>query len=271
MYPAARRLANMYIDVHCHLTGGEYEEKGGVAGVLDRAKEEGVGIVICSGFDLDSSIIAKNLSEQYEEVYFCAGFHPSELDKYKEGDIDKLADLCKHEKCVAVGEIGLDYHFEDNPAPETQRELFLRQLTMADKLGLPVVLHSRDAAQETLQLLQENKHLLKKGGLMHCYSYSAEMMQDFLGLGLSFSFGGPSTFKNAKKVQECVQRIPAQRILTETDCPYLTPVPFRGEFPNEPKNVKYIAQNMALLRNENEKELKKQILQNAKDLFFKLK
>ena len=261
----------MYIDVHCHLTGGEFAEVGGVEGVLARAKENGVGIVICSGFDLDSSIIAKNLSEQYEEVYFCPGFHPSELAKYKEGDMEKLAALCQHEKCVAVGEIGLDYHFEDNPAPETQKEFFLRQLTMADELGLPVVLHSRDAAQETLQLLQANRHLLKKGGLMHCYSYSAEMTKDFLELGLSFSFGGPSTFKNAKKVWECVQCIPADRILTETDCPYLTPVPYRGVFPNEPKNVKYVTDNMAVLRNENVEELKKQVLQNAKQLFFKLR
>ena len=261
----------MYIDVHCHLTGGEFDEIGGVDGVIARAKENGVGIVICSGFDLGSSIIAKNLSEQYEEVYFSAGFHPSELAKYKEGDLERLTELCRHEKCVAVGEIGLDYHFEDNPDPETQREFFLQQLTIADELGLPVVLHSRDAAQETLQLLQANKHLLKKGGLMHCYSYSAEMAQEFLVLGLSFSFGGPSTFKNAKKVWECVQRIPADRILTETDCPYLTPVPYRGVFPNEPKNVKYIAENMAALRNENEEELKKQVLQNAKKLFFRLK
>ena len=261
----------MYIDVHCHLTGAEFQEQGGVEGVLARAKENGVGIVICSGFDLDSSIVAKNLSEQFDEVYFSAGFHPSELDKYQEGDMEKLAQLCRHEKCVAVGEIGLDYHFEDNPSPERQKELFLRQLEVADELGLPVVLHSRDAAQETLELLQANKRLLKKGGLMHCYSYSAEMTKDFLDLGFSFSFGGPSTFKNAKKVVESVQRIPADRILTETDCPYLTPVPFRGVFPNEPKNVKYIAENMAVLRGENEEEMKKQVLQNAKKLFFRLK
>ena len=261
----------MYIDVHCHLTGGEYEELGGIAGVLARAKENGVGRVICSGFDLTSSTIAKTLAEEYEEVYFCAGFHPSELAKYCEGDLDKIAELCQHEKCVAVGEIGLDYHFEDNPSPQTQRELFIRQLRLADALGLPVVLHSRDAAQETLELLKENKTLLKRGGLMHCYSYSPEMTKDFLDLGLHFSFGGPSTFKNAKKVWESVQRIPATRILSETDCPYLTPVPYRGVFPNEPKNIKPIVENMAVLRSENEEELKKQILQNAKTLFFKLK
>ncbi len=260
----------MYIDVHCHLTGSEYEEIGGIEGVLARAKENGVGLVICSGFDLASSVIAKELSEKYAEVYFCAGFHPSELGKYNEGDLEEIKKLCRHEKCVAVGEIGLDYHFEDNPPPERQRELFIRQLSLADELGLPVVLHSRDAAQETLELLQAHKELLTKGGLMHCYSYSPEMTRDFLELGLSFSFGGPSTFKNAKKAQESVQRIPATRILSETDCPYLTPVPYRGVFPNEPKNVKYIVQNMAVLRNENEEELKTQILQNAKELFFKL-
>ena len=261
----------MYIDIHCHLTGGEYEEIGGVDGVIARARENGVGRIVCSGFDLQSSYAAAELANKHEDVYFTAGFHPSELDRYRDGDLEKLRDLCADEKCIAVGEIGLDYHFDDNPAPETQRDLFIRQMVLADETGLPVVLHSRDAAQETLQILQENKGLLKRGGLMHCYSYSPEMVADFSALGLYFSCGGPSTFKNAKKVQECVQRVPQQRILSETDCPYLTPVPFRGTFPNEPKNVKYIVENMAVLLNENEKELKKQILENARRLFFRLK
>ena len=261
----------MYIDIHCHLTGGEYEEIGGVDGVLARARENGVGRIVCSGFDLTSSYIAAEIAARHGDVYFTAGFHPSELHKYQDGDLEKLRALCADQKCIAVGEIGLDYHFDDNLAPEMQRELFIRQMTLADEVGLPVVLHSRDAAQETLQILTENKELLKKGGLMHCYSYSPEMVADFAALGLYFSFGGPSTFKNAKKVQECVQRVPCNRILSETDCPYLTPVPFRGTFPNEPKNVKHIVENMAILRNENEKELQKQILDNAKTLFFRLK
>ena len=261
----------MYIDVHCHLSGDEFDEIGGVAGVLARAKENDVGIVIASGFDLDSSRISAKISEKYENVYFCAGFHPSELKKYNEGNLEEIRALCRHEKCVAVGEIGLDYHFDDNPTPETQRRLFVEQLVLADELGLPVVLHSRDAAQETLQILQDNKHLLKKGGLMHCYSYSVEMMDAFAGLGLHFSFGGPSTFKNARKVWECVQRIPAPLLLSETDCPYLTPVPFRGTFPNEPKNVKYVVENFGVLRQQNTEELAQQILENAKKLFFKLK
>ena len=260
----------MYIDVHCHLTGDEYETLGGVDGVIAQAKADGVARMICSGFDLDSSYIAKDLSEKHPEVYFCAGFHPSELGKYKEGDLEKLKALCQHEKCVAVGEIGLDYHFDNNPPKDTQKAFFIKQLEIADELKLPVVIHSRDAAQETLELLKENARLLQNKGLMHCYSYSAEMLDEFAKLGLSFSFGGPSTFKNAKKVWECVQRIPAPLLLSETDCPYLTPVPFRGEFPNQPKHVVPIVKNMAALRNENEETLKKQIFDNAKKLFFKL-
>ena len=242
----------MYIDIHCHLTGGEYEELGGVDGVIARAKENGVERIVCSGFDLQSSYEAAKIANEHDGVYFTAGFHPSELKKYQEGDLEKLRILCADEKCIAVGEIGLDYHFDDNPCPETQRRLFIRQMELADEVGLPVVLHSRDAAAETLQILRENEGLLKRGGLMHCYSYSPEMTADFAALGLYFSFGGPSTFKNAKKVQECVERVPSTRILSETDCPYLTPVPFRGTFPNEPKNAKYIVENMALLRNEND-------------------
>ncbi len=261
----------MFIDVHCHLTGAEFEPLGGIEGVLARMRENNVGAAICSGFDADSSLRAKELSERYDEIYFSAGFHPSELRKYKSGDLERIRALCAHEKCVALGEIGLDYHFEDNPSPETQREFFVAQLRIADEAGLPVVLHSRDAAQETLELLTQNAALLGKGGLLHCYSYSAEMMERFMSLGLDFSFGGTSTFKNANKVQECVRRIPASRILSETDCPYLTPVPFRGTFPNEPKNVKYVVENMATLRNENEEALRKQLLTNARRLFFKLK
>ena len=119
----------MLIDIHCHLTGSEY---GNIEDVLNLAKENGVGLMVCSGFDLDSSYVAAELAHLYDNVYFTAGFHPSELAKYRDGDFDRLRDLCLHEKCIAVGEIGLDYHFEDNPPKETQREAFIRQLQVAD-------------------------------------------------------------------------------------------------------------------------------------------
>ena len=261
----------MLIDIHCHLTDDDYDALGGADEVLRSAKLEGVNLVVCSGYDLDSSIESSKIAERNDGVYFCGGFHPSELDKYLDGDLVRLKELCAHEKCVAVGEIGLDYHFDDNPPKDTQRALFIKQLEIADELGLPVVIHSRDAAQETLELLKANKHLLKQGGLLHCYSYSPEMVGEFLSLGLYFSFGGPCTFKNAKKVQESVRLVPATRILSETDAPYLTPVPHRGEFPNQPKYVKHSVEMMASLKELNVEEFEKQIEENAKRLFFKLK
>ncbi len=260
----------MYIDVHCHLTGEEFETLGGVEGAVRRAEEAGVSRIVCSGFDLASSIKAAELAERFESVYFCAGFHPSELKKYKEGDLDEIERLCKKEKCVAVGEIGLDYHYDDNPPKDTQRELFIRQLELAFRMGLPVVLHSRDAAQDTIELLEENAKLLKNGGLMHCYSYSPEMAERFCKLGLCFSFGGTATFKNAKKVQESVRQIPAPFLLSETDCPYLTPEPFRGTFPNEPKLVGEVVKKLAELKEQSVETMQKQIKENAARLFPKL-
>lgn len=259
------------LDIHCHLTGDDYDSLGGADEVLFHAKQNGVSLVVCSGYDLVSSMESKDIAERNDGVYFCAGFHPSELDKFQDGDFQKLYELCKNEKCVAVGEIGLDYHFDDNLPKDTQKEFFIKQLQMADELGLPVVIHSRDSAQDTLELLKANKHLLKYGGLLHCYSYSPEMVESFVALGLYFSFGGPCTFKNAKKVQESVRLVPATRILSETDAPYLTPVPHRGEFPNQPKYVRHALEKMAEIREENVKELEKQIDENAKRLFSKLK
>lgn len=260
-----------FIDVHCHLTGDDYAAVGGAERVIESAKSAGVSLLIASGYDLDSSFETAELCEKTDGVYFCAGFHPSELQKYKDGDLERLKALCRHEKCVAVGEIGLDYHYENNPEKQTQKEFFLKQMQIADELELPIVVHSRDAAQDTLEFLKEHENLLKYGGLLHCYSYSADMLPEFEKLGFYFSFGGPSTFKNANKVQASVRAVPIEKILSETDCPYLTPVPYRGVFPNEPKNVTVITENLAALRGVELKEMKTQILQNAKRLFFKVK
>ena len=257
----------MYIDAHCHLTD-DYTAVGGVDEVIKRAKQAGVQRMICSGYDLLSSQTASKLAEKHDGVYFCAGFHPSEWSKYQEGDFEKLKALCHHEKCVAVGEIGLDYHFDDNPSPQTQRRGFIEQLRIARELKKPVVLHSRDAAQETLEILMDNRDCLQNGALLHCYSYSAEMVERFGELGVYFSFGGPCTFKNANKVVQSVARVPSNRILSETDCPYLTPAPHRGEFPNQPVFVTHITARLAEIRAVTVDEMKKQIWQNAETLFF---
>ena len=259
----------MIVDVHCHLTDKCYNDVG-VAEIIRRASDNGVKLMISSGYDLESSMQSAEISEQFDSVYFCAGFHPSESDKYADGDLEKIRALCKKEKCVAVGEIGLDYHYEHADITK-QKEIFIKQLFLANELDLPVVLHSRDAAKDTLDILTEYKHLLKRGGVMHCYSYPPEMMEEFLKSGLSCSFGGTATFKNAKKVKECVQRIPATALLTETGCPYLTPEPKRGVFPNEPCNVRYVLTYIAKLRGIEEKTLEAQVLENTKKLFYKVK
>ena len=232
----------MLIDVHCHLTGDEYEELGGVKEILLKAKENGVTRLVCSGFDLQSSYEAQRLSHLYEEVYFSAGFHPSDIRKMQEKDLQSLKELARDEKCVAIGEIGLDFHFDDNPSKEEQKRAFVLQMQLADEVGLPIVVHSRDACMDTLSVLNENAKYLKKGGLMHCYSYSKESVKDFEKLGFYFSFGGTVTFKNAKKVQESALAVSKDRILSETDCPYLSPEPLRGRFPNQPQNIKRIVE-----------------------------
>ncbi len=259
------------VDVHCHLTGEEYAPVGGVDEAVKGAVQSGVTRIVCSGYDMATSYEAKALAERHEEVYFSAGFHPSELHKFEEGDLERLEALCRHEKCVAVGEIGLDYHFDDNPSKERQEELFVAQMRLAQKVGLPIVVHSRDAKEDTLRLLQNHRDLYERGGLLHCYSYEAEEVEAFAALDMYFSFGGVCTFKNASAAQKSVQLVPAIRILTETDCPYLAPAPFRGSFPNQPKHVSLVTEKMAALRQENVKEFEKQVEENARRLFFKMK
>lgn len=269
MSQAERSWGNrMLIDVHAHLTEDCFQD---IDHVMAEIAKAGVGAVICSGYDMPSSYAAMRLSEQFESVYFCAGYQPQELGKYVDGDMDKLRQLVRHEKCVAVGEIGLDYHYENNPPKAVQKELFEAQIHLADEEGLPIVIHSRDCANDTLTMLRENSDKLRHGGLLHCYSYSADMVGLFESLGMYFSFGGTSTYKNANKVKKSACAVSDERILTETDSPYLTPVPFRGTFPNTPAYIPYIARNLVALRGEEEAAFVRQVFQNARRLFSKMR
>ena len=256
-----------YIDVHCHLSGLEIR----LEEVAPRWREANVERVICSGFDLESSLIAFAYADENEDIYCTAGYHPSEIGTISEDAFALLRKICEQDKCVGVGEFGLDYHYENNPPKQEQKEAFIRQLVMANELKLPVIIHSRDAAQDTLDILREHKSLLSQGGLLHCYSYSAELVEPFLDLGFYFSFGGPCTYKNANKVVDSVKRIPLDRLLSETDCPYLTPVPKRGEFPNEPQNVVFVAKRLAELKGVEVEAFNEQVNKNARALFKKLK
>lgn len=254
-----------YIDVHCHLDGGHF---GGLGGLFARLKELGVEKVVAAGFDLQSSEFSYRLAEEYEGVFFTAGFHPTELKKYKEGDLEKIAALARHEKCVAIGEIGLDYHYPDTDKP-LQAEMFEAQLSLAEKLGLPVQIHSRDSAEDMLCILKKFAPL-KYGGLLHCYSHSTELAAEFEKLGLYFSFGGTSTYSGSKKARRTIAALSADRLLTETDSPYLPPKSKYGTFPNTPESIAEIAANMAEIRGVTTYGLAETVWSNAHRLFKKL-
>jgi len=256
----------MFTDVHCHLN---YDDYGDLDGRIRSCKEKGVDFIITSGFDGDSSRVSRDIAAKYDGVYFSAGWQPQELKKFKDGDLSALKTLCSDEKCVAVGEIGLDYHYPDNPEKDLQKRIMAAQIELAYELKLPVIIHSRDCAEDMLNLLKENRSKLIYGGVLHCYSHSSEMIKDFLDLNLYFSFGGTATYKGSKKVIKSVKATPADRILSETDSPYLSPEPLKGVFPNSPENIPVIVKALADIRGEDYLSLSEQIRENAKKLFKK--
>ena len=252
----------MFIDVHCHLTGEEYDAVGGIDEVLTRAIGAGVDRMICSGFDLQSSLRAKELAERYDFVYFCAGFHPSELDKYQGGDLEEIRKLCRHEKCVALGEIGLDYYWEDNAPRAVQLDWCRKQIELALELNLPIIFHDREAHEDTLTLLRE----YNPRGVLHCYSGSVEMMREVTALGLYIGLGGATTFKNARKPVEVAAAVPADRLLLETDAPYMAPVPMRGKRCDS-SMIAHTAARIAEIRCVDVDTLLEQTRRNANILF----
>ncbi|MCD8201434.1 MAG: TatD family hydrolase, partial [Clostridia bacterium] len=178
-----------YIDVHCHLNGKDY---GDLDALVERLRGADINKIITSGTTLESSREAMSYAEKYPEVYFTAGFHPTELSAYSDFAAKEIEKLLSHPKCVAVGETGLDYHYEDTTDKEKERDAFLTQIRMAYDNRLPMVVHSRDAAADTLDILKENENFLTYGVLLHCYSYSPEMAAEFARLPVKFSFGGSS-------------------------------------------------------------------------------
>ena len=227
------------IDTHAHLTDSRYQNP---LELIQRASQAGVNKIITVGYHLQSSVESARIAEQNENVFFTAGVHPSDCETLDNSVIAQLIPLLKREKCLAVGEIGLDYHYgKDNK--EEQKIAFNKQLEIAGELNLSVVIHSREATQDMLSILSKHAPNLKKGFLMHCYSESAESAREYLKLGAYFAFGGAITFKNAKK-EDIIKSIPIDRVVCETDCPYMTPVPYRGQL-NEPQRVREVYIKMA--------------------------
>ncbi len=245
------------IDTHCHLDIEDYENLEEIIHHMD-------GHMIVSGVDRKSNEHVVKLCEKYEKIYGMIGFHPEFANQFTEEEKQLLESQLNHKKIVAVGEIGLDYHYGKEDM-DVQKRVFIEQILLAQKYNKPVVIHSRDAIADTYDIL-EKYHIEKIPSVMHCYSSSAEMAEKFLKLNMKFGIGGVVTFKNSEKLKEVVRKMPLESLLLETDSPYLTPEPFRGT-KNEPANVKYVAEKIAELKQITVEEVKKQTTENACKLF----
>ncbi len=215
----------MIFESHAHYDDDAFDEDR--ESLLGSLQQQGIEYVINVGASLASTARAISLAADYDFIYAAAGVHPSDTGELNEENFTWLKDQCKKDKVVAVGEIGLDYHYPDTNKP-IQQKWFARQLWLANEVQLPVIIHSRDAAKDTLDIMK-GEAPVEKGGVIHCYSYTKELARDFLNMGYYFGIGGVLTFKNAKKLREAVEYIPMDRLLIETDSPYLAPEPYRGK------------------------------------------
>lgn len=257
----------MLIDTHCHLNDEKLLcEADRIVGDFSNDNLE---CAICVGYDLPSSECAVSLANKYQNVYSAVGVHPHDADTLDDDVLARLKVLCENKKTVAVGEIGLDYHYDLSPR-DVQRDAFRRQIELANEVKLPLVLHVREAYEDTCKILFDMQDYLKNGVLLHCYSGSSEMVKVFDKLDAYYAFGGAITFKNAKHNIEALSTVRKDRLLLETDCPYMTPVPYRGKI-NEPKYVSLVAQKAAEVLNIEQVELEKITTENAKRLFTRIK
>lgn len=215
-------MYNNIFDSHAHYDDEQFDADRDE--VISSLKDSGVTCVINISCNMKTSENIINLVDRYDFFYGAVGIHPHDAKDFKEADLSRLSELSKHTKVVAIGEIGLDYHYDFSPR-DVQKSVFRKQMELAEKLNLPVVIHMREATEDTLSILQD----FKGNGVVHCYSGSAETAKILLSMGYHIGFTGAVTFKNAKKAIEAVSVIPTDRLLLETDCPYMAPVPHRGE------------------------------------------
>lgn len=233
--------------------------------LLNRLADEGYAYVINVAADFDSVETTYDLTTKYDHVYGAIGIHPDGVKELNENNFQHLREMALRPKILAVGEIGLDYHYEDADK-DLQKDWFERQLILARSIGKPVIIHSRDACEDTMKILRSG---VAKGipGVVHCYSYTAETAKELLKMGYYFGIGGVVTFSNARKVVEAVEEIPLDRILLETDCPYLAPTPHRGER-NSSLNIPLVAEKIAAIKGVQYHKVLEQTYKNARKLFF---
>ena len=251
------------IDSHCHINDELYKENP--AEYIKEAEKAGVFQFLVVGFDEKSSELALDIANKNKSCFAAVGIHPSDAKKAQPGDLQKIKELAKSRKVIAIGEIGLDYYWDkDEQIKEQQKEYFKEQIKIANELNLPISIHCRDALEDCLQILKENP--VARGGIMHCYAGSLEMSKDFIKLGFLLGFGGTVTFKNAIRPKEVAKNVSADSYVLETDAPYLTPHPFRGK-DNHSKYLYLVRDQIAELRETTPEQVEKETTDNFKRVF----
>lgn len=253
----------MLFDSHCHLNDEKLRNR--LDEVIEDAKKASVTHFIVIGWDKQSSLDAIKIAEKYSNVYAVIGFHPENVFDITDKELYETLNLYTHPKVVGIGEIGLDYHWTKEPEKrEIQKRFFIKQIEFANEHKLPISIHNRNAFEDCLSILKEHKPLY--GGVMHCYSGSVELLDEVLALGLYIGLDGPLTFTNAKTPKEVCEVVPLDRLLLETDCPYLSPHPLRGTI-NEPKNLRIILDEVANLKDLSKKHIAEVTFNNTARLF----
>jgi TatD DNase family protein len=260
--PGSVWVNNMIFDSHCHLNDEalffHLQEH------IDKAINAKVTYMLIVGFDLQTSKRAIEIAEKYSFIYAAVALHPNEIMNAKNGDYEAIVELAKHKKVVAVGEIGLDYHWKNTPV-DIQKEYFLKFLKVAKEINKPIIIHTRDSLDDTLSFLNDNRNLLTSG-VMHCFSGNVAMARKFIDLGFYISLAGPLTFKNAKETKQVAQMISLDNLMVETDAPYLAPHPYRGKL-NEPALIVHVVDELSKLKNLEYQFVAETTAKNAKKLF----
>lgn len=252
----------MIFDTHAHYDDEKFDEDRDA--LLTELNEKGISYILNAAASIESLETTIELARNYTFMYAAVGIHPSDIDKMDESVIDKIRILSKDSKVVAIGEIGLDYYYDDSPR-ELQKYWFERQIELAKELCLPIIIHDRDAHEDTINIIKKT-NAKQVGGIFHCFSGSAQMAMEMLKYNFYISIGGPITFKNARKLVEVVEAVPLEKLLVETDCPYLAPEPYRGKR-NNSGHLVHTIKKIAEIKDLNESEVAKATLINAKKVF----
>jgi TatD DNase family protein len=255
-------VENKFVDSHAHLDDERFNEDR--EELINSLYENGIETVLNPGADLNTSKAAVELADKYSFIYAAVGCHPHDSKFMNDETMNIFRELAKNKKVIGIGEIGLDYYY-DNSDRDTQRIWFREQIRLAKELDIPYIVHDRDAHEDVFKIMKE-EHYSGTRGILHCYSSSVEMAREFVKLGFYISLGGPVTFKKAKTSKLVAKEIPLDRLLIETDCPYLTPEPFRGKR-NEPKYVKYVAEEIAAIKEVSIDVIAEKTSENFRKLF----